>query len=107
MGLESLLNLAMQQIVSIAVGGVCANIWYKLKARQQKDDAMQSGLCALLRHTIRQACKHRIEKGWVPMDEKDDVLNCYAEYEKLVKNNGVINDCVEQFRALPHLPLKE
>lgn len=59
---------------------------------------------ASLRYTIRNACKESVHKGWIPLDEKSDVLNCYNVYEEIVESNGVVEDCIASMRELGHEP---
>ena len=57
---------------------------------------------AVLKNTIRYSCKNRIKDGWIPLDEKQDILDCYQAYERIVKSNGVIDDAIKQMRSLPN-----
>ena len=57
---------------------------------------------AVLKNTIRYSCKNRIRDGWIPLDEKQDILDCYQAYERIVKSNGVIDDAIKQMRSLPN-----
>lgn len=57
---------------------------------------------ASLRHTIRKACKDSIHKGWIPLDEKEDVLNIVNSYESIVQVNSFIDDVVASMRELPN-----
>lgn len=55
-----------------------------------------------LRNTIRTSCKLHIKEGWIPLDEKQDIMSCYQAYEEIVTSNGVIDDIVKQMRELPN-----
>lgn len=57
---------------------------------------------AVLKNTIRYSCKNRIKDGWIPLDEKQDILDCYQAYERIVKSNGVIDDAIKEMRSLPN-----
>ena len=57
---------------------------------------------AVLKNTIRYSCKNRIRDGWIPLDEKQDILDCYQAYERIVKSNGVIDDAIKEMRSLPN-----
>lgn len=57
---------------------------------------------ANLRNTIRHSCKNGIRDRWISLDEKQDILACYEAYERIVSNNGVIDDIVIQMRELPN-----
>lgn len=57
---------------------------------------------AVLKNTIRYTCKNRIKDGWIPLDEKQDILDCYQAYERIVKCNGVIDDAIKEMRSLPN-----
>ena len=57
---------------------------------------------AVLKNTIRYSCKNRIRDGWIPLDEKQDILDCYQAYERIVKSNGVIDDAIKEMRSVPN-----
>lgn len=117
--MEDLLNQILRQFVSIAVGGLCAYLGAQLKMKQnelkEKEKSARLGRQAdrvILRNIIRQAAKKSISKGYVPLDEKSDILACYDIYEEIIKQegitNGVIDDIIREYRQLPHTaPEKE
>lgn len=57
---------------------------------------------ASLKNTIRSACKNAIHQNYIPLDEKQDILDCYYAYEDIVAKNGVIDDAVASMRELPN-----
>lgn len=77
------------------------------KALQKLIDICVKADCAMLRNTIRQACKNRIRDGFVEEDEREDIIHCYEVYEEFVPKNGYIDDCVGKFKALPSSPIQD
>lgn len=111
--MEQYIDIIMKQIVSIIVGGLCTYLAAQLKMKQaelkEKEKSARLGRQAdrvILRNIIRQACKKSIKKGWVPLDEKSDILACYDTYEEIIKQegitNGVIDDIIREYRMLPN-----
>lgn len=97
-------------IVYTAVGAIVGGIISWLGARlAQKNDEMKkvkNGLRAQLKNTVRHACKSSLAQGWVELDEKTDILDCYDAYEALVTHNHVMDDLIARYRALPNEPPK-
>lgn len=116
--MEEYISLLFKQLIIAAAGGVSTYFGMKLRAKQAELEAKEADEKlrrkvdrVILRNTIRQACKKRITRGWVELDEKGDILDCYEAYEEIIErdgiSNGVIDDCIKRFRALPNTPPKE
>lgn len=117
--MEEYIKLFLTQLVIAAAGGVSTYFGMKLRAKQAELEAKEADAKlrrkidrVVLRITIRQACKKHIKNGWVPLDDKGDILDGYESYEEAIAmdglTNGVIDDCIKQLRALPNTPpLKE
>lgn len=62
--------------------------------------ATQLGVQALLRSQIITIYNKYIDKGWMPIYEKENVEHLYKEY-KILKGNGVIDSLYEITMKLP------
>lgn len=125
--MQNLVELSISSAVNVLVGTLMGGIISLLLARWRErnhlkreiaelkasiksvnDDIKEelAGLkeaeSAVLKNTIRYSCKNRIRDGWIPLDEKQDILDCYQAYERIVKSNGVIDDAIKQMRSLPN-----
>lgn len=125
--MQNLVELSISSAINVLVGTLMGGIISLLLARWRErnhlereiaelkasiksvnDDIKEelSGLkeaeSAVLKNTIRYSCKNRIKDGWIPLDEKQDILDCYQAYERIVKSNGVIDDAIKEMRSLPN-----
>ena len=125
--MQNLVELSISSAVNVLVGTLMGGIISLLLARWRErnhlereiaelkasiksvNDAIKEELAglkaaesAVLKNTIRYSCKNRIRDGWIPLDEKQDILDCYQAYERIVKSNGVIDDAIKQMRSLPN-----
>lgn len=67
---------------------------------QKTNRAQNLGLQAVLKDVLKIRYLEWINKGYAPMDAKDDLEHMFQVYEKLGKN-GVMNDLRNKFLALP------
>ena len=67
---------------------------------QNTNKAQNLGLQVVLKDVLKIRYLEWINKGYAPMDAKDDLEHMYQVYEKLGKN-GVMNSLREKFLALP------
>ena len=125
--MQNLVELSISSAVNVLVGTLMGGIISLLLARWRErnhlereiaelkasiksvNDDIKEALAglkeadsAVLKNTIRYSCKNRIRDGWIPLDEKQDILVCYQAYERIVKSNGVIDDAIKQMRNLPN-----
>lgn len=121
--ITTITNSAIEVIVGALIGGIISYIVSKWHSRNklEKDiaelrlsielannslkkeiDSLKQAQASELRNTIRTSCKLHIKEGWIPLDEKQDIMSCYESYEKIVSSNGVIDDCIKQMRELPN-----
>ena len=92
----------LTSILSAGMGMLLTYIFTELRARQKRQDAIQTGLQALLRDRIIQVYNHYVtEKKWIPIYAKDSIVSCYESYENLGAN-GVIDDLMAEIKALPN-----
>ena len=69
-------------------------------ALKNEINSIKQAQASELRNTVRTSCKLHIKEGWIPLDEKQDIMSCYQAYEEIVTSNGVIDDIVKQMREL-------
>lgn len=92
----------LTSILSAGMGMLLTYIFTGLRARNKRQDAIQTGLQALLRDRIIQVYNHYVtEKKWIPIYAKDSIVSCYESYENLGAN-GVIDDLMTEIKALPN-----
>lgn len=95
----------IQTIINIIAGAVISYIFALYRAKKRENDALRTGVQALLRDRIIQAYNHYVcEKGWVPIYAKESIDACYKSYEAL-GDNGVIDSLMEQLNELPNYNL--
>ena len=125
--MQNLVQLSISSAINVSVGTMMGGIISLLLARWRERNHLEREIAelkasiksvnddikeelaglkeaesAVLKNTIRYSCKNRIRDGWIPLDEKQDILDCYQAYERIVKSNGVIDDAIKQMRSLPN-----
>lgn len=125
--MQNLVELSISSAVNVLVGTLMGGIISLLLARWRERNHLEREIAelkasiksvnddikeelaglkeaesAVLKNTIRYSCKNRIKDGWIPLDEKQDILDCYQAYERIVKSNGVIDDAIKEMRSLPN-----
>lgn len=92
----------LTSVLSAGIGMLITYIVTELRARKRRQDAVKTGLQALLRDRIIQAYNHYVtEKKWIPIYAKDSLVSCYESYENLGAN-GVIDDLMTEIKNLPN-----
>ncbi len=99
--MEIFLDKFLGQIINAFAGAIIAYLWAMLRAKKRENEALKSGVQALLRAKILQDYYKYTEKGKIPIDVLESVEACYKSYEALGEN-GVIDGVMEQLRALPN-----
>lgn len=97
MTLNNILTLLFGSGLLASVGKY---IMSKLKANEQKIDAVCLGVQALLRDRLMKTYNIHSENGWAPIYVKDSFENMWMQYHKLGKN-GVMDEIHEKFLELP------
>lgn len=72
----------------------------RLKQSEQKQNALELGVQALLRDRLIYQYEKYSEKGYAPIYAKENFENIYAQYHSLGAN-GVMDEIHEKFRQLP------
>lgn len=78
----------------------------RIKANDQKTEAVQLGVQALLRDRLISEYNHYTEKGYAPIYARQNFENMWTQYHNLGKN-GVMDDIHEKFLELPTEKRKE
>lgn len=99
---EVITNYWLQWLCALCAGGLCA--WLRLLRRRlrrtdQRQQATEQGIRALLRDRIVQAYYHYSERGWITLHGLENVEALYREYHAL-GGNGPVTKLVEDLRAL-------
>ena len=72
-----------------------------MRHTQKKDQALDDGMRALLRARIISACDHYFEKGFAPVDARENITSMYDAYHSL-GGDGIVTDMVKQAMELPY-----
>ena len=87
-----------------AFGFVMKSLWQKQKAEsahnEQRQQAIEFGIQALLRDRLVQAYYHYYERGWITLHGLEAVEKMYTEYHNL-GGNGTVTKLMEDLRELP------
>lgn len=96
----------ISHILNLILGGVVSYIFALYRQKKKENNALKTGLQALLRDRIIQAYNHYVQdKGWIPIYAKESIDACYKSYEAL-GDNGVIDNLMEQINELQNYPPK-
>lgn len=72
----------------------------RIKATEQKNEAIALGVQALLRDRLIEQYNHYNEKGYAPIYAKENFRNMWNQYHSLGVN-GVMDELHEKFMDLP------
>ena len=72
----------------------------RLKTVSQKQNALESGVQALLRDRLIYQYEKYKSRGYAPISAKENFENLYEQYHKLGAN-GVMDSIHEEFKDLP------
>ena len=100
--------MTIYQILTLLFGSgvltTVASCFYKrIKANEQKTEAVQRGIQALLRDRLYDKYDHYNEKGYAPIRARENFENMWTQYHNLGQN-GVMDDIHIKFMHLPTEP---
>ena len=72
----------------------------RIQANDQKTEAVQKGVQALLRDRLYDKYEHCSEQGYAPIRSRENFENMWTQYHNLGKN-GVMDDIHIKFMELP------
>lgn len=98
------------QIISLLFGSglltmLCRYIFARIKANDQKTEAIQLGVQAILRNLLIAEYNDRVEKGYAPVYARQNFENMWIQYHNLGQN-GVVGDLHDKYMALPTEPVE-
>jgi hypothetical protein len=104
-------EMNIYQILSLLFGsGVFATlgsfIYSRIKKKNDKYEALQLGLQALLRSKLYEMYDKYTELGYAPIWARENFENVWQQYHNLGKN-GVMDDIHNKFMLLPTEPPTE
>ena len=101
--MNDIIKYVITTIIGIGFSSVIFAIkclWNKVKKQSCVQDAVQKGVQALLRANIISLYNKYIEKGYLPIYERENLQHLYDEY-KLLLGNGVIDNLKDKLDELP------
>ena len=86
--------------VTTALTAMVLNLRKKIVRFQERERATEEGVQALLRNEIIKTYNHYMDKGWMPIHERDNVHHLLCQYKKL-GGNGTVPPLIEELMELP------
>lgn len=109
---EELIKAVVSNLTSFVVLGICGWLAAQYKENRERVERteeenriIRNGLRVSIKRDIITDSSFYLERGWVELHLKDDLLEAYAAYHAL-GGNGSVHDLVEQVKALPNMPPK-
>ena len=103
MSLANILSLLFGSGLLLSLGKY---LLARIKANDQKTEAVCLGVQALLRDRLYQSYNHFSDKGYAPIYARENFENMWNQYHNLGAN-GVMDDLHEKFLELPDRPPEE
>lgn len=97
--IEHWLNFVLTAISSILTA-IVLNLRKKFIKHQERERATEQGVKALLRNEIIKTYNHYTTKGYMPIHERDNLINLFEQYKNL-DGNGTVPALVEELLELP------
>lgn len=90
------------EIAMIAVDcGVLKFAWNKFKQYTKMSEARDNAVRSLLRADIISMCHKSIKQGFIPLYNRENLIDMYHSY-KTLGGNGAVKEIYEQALELPH-----
>ncbi len=90
-------------LIGAAAIGLCRKLQKKIKKMQLRQAATELGVQALLRAEIIHIYNKYMDRGEMPIYERENVAELFKQYTNL-GGNGVIQELVEKLNDLPTPP---
>lgn len=87
-------------LILALLGALWKHLTNKFRQAKAEQDAIRTGLQALLRAQMINDFQHYSDKGSAPIYAREAFENCYQQY-KALGGNGVMKDVHEKFINLP------
>ena len=98
----------MGEIVAAIIGSgvlttLITNIFNVAEKKRMKVDGMSEMVRILAYDRIKFLCKYYLEKGFIPLDDYEDLKRMHEFYHDApINGNGFLNDLMEQVGKLLH-----
>lgn len=106
MTFENILTIITLLCGSGVLVGVGRYFHGKIRAIEQKNEAVCLGVQALLRDRLIESYNRHIDNGYAPIYAKENFDNMYKQYHNLGVN-GVMDELHSTFMELPTRPTKK
>lgn len=86
--------------LTTGLSAIVLNLRKKFIKQQNRERATEQGVKALLRNEIIKTYNHYMDKGYMPIHERDNLGNLYDQYKNL-GGNGTIPALIDELLELP------
>jgi len=83
-----------------SISSAMFGLWQAYKRLHKKNIAIQNGVQALLRAQIIQVYNKYMDRGYLPIYERENIDELCSQY-KALNGNGVITGLIEKLNELP------
>ena len=91
--------MVVSYFVTAILGGITGFITTKLKKNKQKDQAIETGVQALLRNEIIRRYREFETKGEIPILDKENLEEMFVQYKNL-GGNGTVKKMMDELLNL-------
>lgn len=88
-------------IGSGALSAVISGIFQVLQGKSQKEKGVGAGTRILLYDRIKYLGKLHIDKGYISMEDLEDLITMHNIYHNELKGNGYLDNVMDAVKALP------
>lgn len=107
---EALIETFVSNLLSVILAGICGWFASKYKENQKEEkkkeednEILKKAVLVCIRRNLVNDSTMAIQKGWIELHIKDDMLEAYEVYKHL-GGNGTVKGLIEQVNKLPHIP---
>ena len=94
-----ILEIIISYLIPTILGGIVGFITTKLKKNKQKDQAIETGVQALLRNEIIRRYREFETKGEIPILDKENLEEMFVQYKNL-GGNGTVKKMMDELLNL-------
>ncbi len=98
----NMLQIILNYLIPLILGGIIGFISTKLKIRNKKDKAIEEGVQALLRNELIRRYREYEIKGEISILDKENIEHMFKEYTNLGGNGTV----AKMYKDILDLPTK-
>lgn len=96
----NILQMILNYVVPLILGGIIGFLSTKIKNHNKKDKAIEEGLVALLRNELVRRYREYKQKGEMSILDKENVEDMFKQYENL-GGNGTVKKMYKELLDLP------